>query len=63
MALTLEEFKDRLGKQCDPEVFIDVLEIDIDRLMDAFEFDILNNMSKFEDLFDIYAEEFDTNDR
>ena len=58
MSLTLDEFKERLGQVCDPDVFIDVLEITTEELMEAFEEELSDNLLKFESIFDMYGEDF-----
>ena len=52
----IEDFKDRLAYCCDPETFIEVLEITMEELMDAFEDKLIEDADKFDDLFDIRGE-------
>lgn len=58
MALTLDEFKERLAMVCDPDIFIDVLEIGTEELMEAFEDRLADNLDKFESIYDMYGEEY-----
>ena len=52
----IEDFKERLAYCCDPETFVDVLEITVEELMDAFEDRLIEEQDKFDELFDITEE-------
>jgi hypothetical protein len=52
------DFKERLAYCCDPETFIDVLDITMEELMEAFEERLVDEQEKFDELFDI-TEEYD----
>lgn len=54
MTLTLEEIKERLIKEYDPDDITEALELSTEDLLDAFEEKLLENMDKFgEELDDI----------
>tara|TARA_R110002153_G_scaffold169429_1_gene322289 strand:- start:475 stop:651 length:177 start_codon:yes stop_codon:yes gene_type:complete len=53
------DFKERLEHCCDPETFVDVLEITMEELMDAFEDRLIEEQDKFDELFDITEEYLD----
>ncbi len=46
--LTVEEFKERVVEEYDPDLLIEVLEINTEDLVQAFEQKLLDNRSKFE---------------
>ncbi len=52
MTLTLEEIKERIGSQYDPDLIVEVLEISTEELLDAFEEKLLAKLHKFEDIED-----------
>lgn len=51
--MLIEDYKERLAYCCDPETFIDILEITMEELMDVFEEKLENNFSDFDGLFNI----------
>ena len=59
MALLIHEVKERLTRCCDPETFVDILELSIDQLMDAFEEEMMDKLDTLDNTFDLYGEEFD----
>jgi len=52
----ITDFKERLAYCCDPETFIEILELTMEDLMDSFEDRLIDNADKFDDLFDIRSE-------
>lgn len=59
MTMLVHEVKERLVHCCDPESFIDILEISMEQLMDAFEDEMMDNLDKIDNAFDIYGEQYD----
>lgn len=52
MSLTLEELKERVLSQYDPDSVVDALELSTDDLVNAFEDKLLENQYKFEEFSD-----------
>ncbi len=50
MTLTLEEAKERIVNQYDPDDIVEALEISSEELLDMFEDKLSDNRYKFEDL-------------
>ena len=47
MSLTMEEIKERLLRDYDPEDFVEALEITSEELLDRFEDKLINRLEKF----------------
>ena len=48
MTLTLEEIKERIVLEYDPDIVIEVLEITTQELLDNFEDKLIDNLYKFD---------------
>lgn len=56
MALLAHEVRERLMQSsCEPEDFIDILEIDLEQLMDAFSDEMMDHLDELDNAFDIGA--------
>ena len=48
MILTLEEVKEKINAEYDPDLIIEVLEITTEELLDCFEDKLVENLYKFD---------------
>jgi hypothetical protein len=48
MTLTLEEIKEKINAEYDPDLIIEVLEITTEELLDNFEDKLIDNLYKFD---------------
>lgn len=52
MALTIEELKEKLATECDPDELVEQLELSTSDLLDAFTDRVIDNAYKFEEFHD-----------
>lgn len=52
MALTIEELKEKLATECDPDELVEQLELSTSDLLDAFTDRVIDNAYKFEEFSD-----------
>ncbi len=50
--LTLEELKERIIQNYDPDLIVEILEISTEELLNVFEDKLVENTSKFKDLYE-----------